>query len=151
MVESRNINRSDLKLSHSVGDITYRLTTVRLWDDEDLDNCSRFNIQMKLDNEYAEEFINSDFLDGGKWTVIAHSDHNPNGGHNIRNKKDCKNLHIDIHPKTSSKNYNKTYTQICGGKPPNTNEKAIRIIQEYIKENANTILSTYLNWYEKNQ
>lgn len=149
VVDSREINRSDINLSHpDLGEITYRLTTVRLWDNSDDDFCSRFNIQMKLDNNYAKKFINEDCLDGGNWTVIAHSDHNPNGGHNIRDSEDQKNLHLDIHPSESSKNYNNTHTRICGGNPPDTNKKAIKVVEDYIRGNSTKILNTYLDWFE---
>lgn len=149
MIESRDIQREDFRVSHKLGNINIRITTVRLWDDKTEPECSRFNIQMKLSNEEVSKMLNEGCLEGGNWTVIAHSDHNGNDeGHDIRDKNDCKNLHLDIHPKVTNKGYNITHKRICGGNPPNTNDDAINYMIRYMKENCEQILNIYLNFYE---
>lgn len=147
MVESRDIRRSDLEVSHPNGRLILRMASVRLWDDDEEEDCSRFNVQIKLKNEQAQSIIDEDFLDGGTWTVVAHSDHNPNGGHNIHNQEDQKQLHIDIHPKITNKGYNETRIRICDGNPPETNDEAIRFVEDYMKNNAENILKQYLDYF----
>lgn len=147
MVESRSIQRSDINTTHENHSIQLRMAVVRLWDDSESSSCSRFNVQLKIRNEEVENFIDDCKLDGGKWTVIAHSDHNPNGGHDIRDGTDRKQLHVDVHPAVTGKGYNHTYLRICHGKPPKTNDEAIETVVDFIQSRKEEILTRYLEHY----
>lgn len=65
MVESKNIQRSDFKIYFQGEKINIRLAVVKLWDDSSSDECSRFNVQLKLRNNEAKEYFYEDWLDGG--------------------------------------------------------------------------------------
>ena len=142
-IVSRNIQSENIYVTYNGEKIGLQITKVRLWTGYNSDECDRFNVQLKINNQDARDKISDSVLDGGTWTVIAHSDHNPDGGHNIRSKLDNKQLHIDIHPENEG--YTKVYDKICGGNPPKSNNKAINIASNYMKSNAYSILDTYIN------
>lgn len=147
MVEDRDIRRYDIPISYHNRQITLRLSVVRLWDDSN-DEFSRYNIHLKIPNSSVNGLIDDKKLDGGKWTVIAHSDHNPNGGHNIRDLGDSKQLHIDIHPYNKDlKEYNVCHAKLCDGHPPKSNEKAISLVKNYMRQNTKIILMDYLDFH----
>lgn len=147
MVESRSIQRSDIDTTHETHSVQLRMAVVRLWDDSESSSCSRFNVQLKIRNKEVEDFIDDAKLDGGTWTVIAHSDHNPNGGHDIRDEDDRKQLHVDVHPSVTGQGYNHTYLRICHGNPPETNEKAIDTVVDFIQSRKKEIVTRYLEYY----
>jgi hypothetical protein len=147
MVESQDIRRFDFEVPLESGVLDIRMAVVRLWDDAKEDSCSRFNIQMKLRNEKAEDVVEDEILEGGTWTVVAHSDHNPTDGHNIRDSADQKQLHVDVHPHIAGQGYNKVYIRICDGNPPETNEEAIGTVKSFMKQNADTILQDYIQYF----
>lgn len=144
MIESREIKRSDLNVNYESHSINLRMAIVKLWDNSDTTTCSRFNVQIKIRNSEVESFIDDYKLDGGDWTVVAHSDHNPNGGHDIRDENDRKQLHVDVHPCLSGE-YNHTYLRICGGKPPKTNDEAINTVVRFLNRKKEDIMKKFLN------
>jgi len=145
MVESRSIERTDINTQYNGHSINLRMAVVKLWDDSESDVCSRFNVQIKFRNSEVEDFIDDEKLDGGKWTVIAHSDHNPHGGHDIRDGNDRKQLHVDVHPRITGDGYNHTYQQLCNGNPPSANEDAIRTVVSFIHSRKEEIMKRFLN------
>lgn len=92
--------------------------------------------------------IDDDYLEGGTWTVIAHSDHNPNGGHDIRDENDNKQLHVDVHPKLSNGGYNKTYLKISDGNPSENNNTAIMNVTRFMRSQAEVLLHEYINYFK---
>lgn len=147
VIVSREIERSDIPIQYNGKTVRLRLARVRLWDNPDKDDCCRFNVQIKIRNKEVKEIIDDKKLDGGTWTVIAHSDHNPKGGHDIRDKTDPKQLHIDVNP--YDHNYNKCYKNICGGNPPESNSEAIKYVCEFIKDNSKMLLQDYLDYFNE--
>lgn len=139
---SRDIQREDLYINYQDQILKMQITKVRLWTNHSSNECDRFNVQLKIDNNDADDKIADSFLDGGSWTVIAHSDHNPDGGHDIRCQSDRKQLHIDIHPYDNR--YTKVYDKICNGNPPQSNNKAIKIITRYMRSNTLGILKQFI-------
>ena len=148
MVEARDIQRYDFRVPYENGSFKARLAIIRLWDDAEEDSCSRFNIQLKLRNKQAVDLVDDDSLNGGTWTVVAHSDHNPNGGHNIRDSTDEKQLHIDVHPHVSGKGYNNCHSMLTNGRPPEVNDEAIQFVEEYMRNNADAILRQYFQFFD---
>lgn len=148
MVESRSIERTDIDTEYEGHSIDLRMAVVKLWDDSESDVCSRFNVQIKFRNSEVENFIDDNKLDGGKWTVIAHSDHNPHGGHDIRDGSDRKQLHVDVHPRITGDGYNHTYHQLCNGSPPTANEDAIRTVVSFVHSRKEEIVKRFLRCQE---
>lgn len=146
MIEERNIQDYNFSVPYRNKSFNVRLSVVRLWDDAEEPSCSRFNIQLKLRNSQASNVVNDDFLDGGTWTVVAHSDHNPSGGHDIRDESDSKQLHIDVHPYVTGKGYNRCYSMLSDGSPPAENDEAIRFVREFMIDNAGSIIEKYLDF-----
>lgn len=148
MVESRDIERFDTPIQYKGYSFNLRLTVVRLWDQKRSDHCSRFNLQLKVFNDSVENYIEEERLEGGKWTVLAHSDHNPYGGHNVHDPDDIKQLHVDVHPSINNGGYNRCYDKICDGNPPESNDEAIEIVREYMMKNSERILSDYMAYFQ---
>lgn len=146
MIEDRQIERNNFDVEYEDESLTIRLAIVRLWDDISQVSCSRFNVQLKLRNKEATKVLDDKILDGGTWTVFAHSDHNPNGGHNIRDDEDEKQLHIDVHPKITGQGYNICHKQLCGGNPPDRNGEAIRVVTKYMRSKASELLYEYTEY-----
>ncbi|SDY32545.1 hypothetical protein [Halopenitus persicus] len=88
--------------------------------------------------------INSALPTTGTWTEIAHSDHNPTSGHNIYDRNDPKQFHVDVNHPYRSNQYATVYTKLANGAPPKPVGKAANLAKTVLVGGAERFLDDFL-------
>ncbi len=115
-----------------------------IWEWPKRGHPDEFIVVLAIANDSLQQLGYSGLVNGGSWTEVAHSDHNPDTGHDIYDHSDPKQLHIDVnHPHDQSR-YSQVYRKLANGAPPRPTGRAADMAKEILVRNQIRFLRDYL-------
>lgn len=94
--------------------VQFLVAPTLIWHHRKRGDIDAFMISLAVHNQSLDALGYHRWKDGGSWTEVAHSDHNPVDGHDIYDRKDPKQLHVDVnHP--FKRGYVEVYKKLSKG------------------------------------
>ncbi len=103
-----------------------------------------FIVSLAVSNQSLERIDPTVPTRGNTWTEIAHSDHNPDSGHDIYDSTDTKQFHIDVNNPRHPNQYVKVYRTLYNGNPPTPIGKAANAAKRLSIPNKERFLDDFV-------
>lgn len=115
-----------------------------IWHRRKQGDIDAFIVSLAVENKSLAALGHGKKRNGGTWTEIAHSDHNPIKGHDIYDPNDPKQLHVDVNHPFQSYNYVEVYIRLSRGSPPKPVGKALNRAKKILVNRSTHFLDDFL-------
>jgi len=124
--------------------IDFLVVPTLIWKGNKKGNIDEFVVSLAVSNSSLRNLGYGRITDSGGWTEIAHSDHNPVSGHDIYDKSDSKQLHVDVNHPYYGYKYAEVYVRLANGSPPKPVGKAADRAKEILRIQRKRFFKDYL-------
>lgn len=118
-----------------------------LWNGQQRGDADAFIVSLAVDSSDLSRVSEFSLRCDQGWTEVAHSDHNPNSGHDIYDPSDPKQLHVDVNNPVGS-GYVTVYRELGRGNPPQPVGTAVNLAKTILSERRDQFLSDFLGAVE---
>ena len=125
--------------------VRFLVVPVFIWNGQKRGNMDAFIVTLAVSNQSLKRIDPAVPTRGESWTEIAHSDHNPDSGHDIYNSADTKQLHIDVNSPRHPSQYVKVYRKLYNGNPPRPVGKAANAAKTLLVSNKERFLDDFVS------
>lgn len=115
-----------------------------IWRGSKRGDVDEFVVSLAVSNSSLSALGYNSVTTGGSWTEIAHSDHNPTDGHDIYDRSDPKQLHVDVNQPYADREYAVVYRKLKNGSPPTPVGTAANVAKKLLVLHRTRFLSDFL-------
>jgi hypothetical protein len=124
--------------------VRFLVVPVFIWNGQKRGDMDEFVVNLAVKNTSLQRIEPALLTTDGNWTEIAHSDHNPTSGHDIYDRSDFKQFHVDVNHPYKSNQYSKVYTKLANGSPPKPVGKAANLAKTVLVGQKERFLDDFL-------
>lgn len=136
--------RKEVESSIRGNRIRFLVVPTLVWNKPKRSHPDSFIISLSVRSDGLESLSYPFAADSSDWTEIAHSDHNPAAGHDIYDRSDPKQLHVDVNDLLGDERYAQVYTKLSGGNPDRPVGRPVDKIERYLTRNRHRFLADSL-------